>query len=81
MESLNIEIQDSQKRVWNILPEAYRTSIASKALNALLDGRIYPSGSEKIELAIDLAAAGMDAETISLLTHLEKEVFENFMTK
>ena len=79
MKPVNINIEEQLADRWEKLPQKTRQSIASKALNALLKGSLYPTGPEQLELAIELAEAGVDTETISQLTHLDKELFENFM--
>ncbi len=81
MKSLTINMDDPNAAVWFNLPAAIQKLLTEKALDALLNGRMFPSGSEKLELAIDLAEAGVDAETISKLSHLDRSIFEGFMPK
>lgn len=81
MQTLTIEIEDPKNSLWLTLPVAAQKLLTEKALNALLNGRMFPSGSDKIELAIDLAEAGVNAEAIAVLSHLDRSLFESFMTK
>jgi len=81
METLSVEIDKSLKNRWKNLPEKNREVMASRVLNAMLSGTLYPTGSEQLELAIELAEAGVDADTIQQLTRLEKEVFAAFLKK
>ena len=78
---MTITIDEPKGALWLRLPQAAQKSVAEKALNALLNGRLYPTGIDQLELAIDLAEAGVDAETISTLTRLESSLFESFMAK
>jgi hypothetical protein len=52
-----------------------------KAVSSLLNEDLYPTGADQIELAIELAEAGVSAETISKLTRLSPELFEAFIKK
>jgi hypothetical protein len=81
METISINIDKRVISNWEKLPLATRQNLASRALNAMLEGSQYPSGPEKIELAIELAEVGVDADTISQLTQLEKEIFAGFLSK
>ncbi len=81
MKTSSIAIDKPQLALWENLPIESQQALASKALNALLKGTLYPTGSEQLELAIDLAEAGVDADTISTLSRLNKEVFEGFIPK
>jgi len=81
METININIEKQVIGNWKKLPLATRQNLASRTLNAMLAGTQYPSGSEKLELAIELAEAKVDSVTISQLTRLEKEIFEGFLVK
>lgn len=81
MKSLTITIDEPNAALWFNLPPAVQKLLAEKALDALLNGRMFPSGPDKLELAIDLAEAGVDAETISKLSHLDRSIFEGFMPK
>jgi len=76
-----IEIDDPKASMWNSLPPAAKRKLTERALNALLSGRLFPSGTDKLDLAIDLAEMGVDAETISTLSHLDRSLFEGFMPK
>jgi len=79
MRSMTLEIEDPENAVWTSLPPAAQKLLTEKALNALLNGRMFPTGTDKLDLAIDLAEAGVDAETISKLSHLDRSIFEEFM--
>ncbi len=81
MKSMTIEIEDPQNSLWWTLPAEAQKLLTEKALNALLSGRMFPSGPDKLELAIDLAEVGVNAETISKLSQLERSMFEAFMPK
>jgi|GEM_PF-2163104 len=80
MQTLNVDIDENQLETWNHLPENLRSVMVSRVLNALLSGQAYPSGPEKLDFAIELAESGVDTETISKLTHLEIEVFQDFLS-
>lgn len=67
-----------EDKFWDTLPPEYRISIAEKAVSAVLRGEVYPCGTEQIELAISLAERNVDAQTISRITRLNQEVFEDF---
>lgn len=81
MESININIEKKVIGNWEQLPVITRQNLASRTLNAMLSGTLYPSGTEQLELALELAEAGVDTDTISQLTRLEKEIFEEFLVK
>ncbi len=81
METLSVEIDQSLKSRWSNLPVKNREEMASRMLNAMLSGTLYPTGSEQLELAIELAEAGVNVETIQQLTRLEKETFESFLKR
>lgn len=80
METLTIKIEEPLMSLWKSLPEKWQSILASRSLNATLSGKLYPSGGEKIELAIELAEAGVDADTISQLTSLDKDLFIDFIS-
>ncbi len=79
MSTININIDDPLMETWEDLPAKSREAITSKTLNAFLNGTLYPTGTDQIELAMELAEAGVNADTISKLTRLEKEVFIDFI--
>lgn len=78
---MSIDIEDPKNALWLTLPPAAQKLLTEKALNALLNGRMFPSGPDKLELAIDLAEAGVNAEAITILSHLDRSMFEDFMPK
>lgn len=75
------ELEDALVRRWNSLPESIKKQMTSASLSALLNGKVYPSGSEQLELAIDLAESGVEAKLISKITRLDQSVFEAFLRK
>ena len=79
MKTLQIEFEEPNLDVWRNLPTNAKKLLTEKALNAILNGALYPTGTDQLELAIDLAEAGVDAEAISKLTHLDKSIFEAFL--
>ncbi len=81
MKSLTITLDEPTSPLWQNLPPAIQKLLTEKALDALLNGRTFPSGPEKLELAIELAEAGVDADTIERLTFLDQSIFEGFMLK
>lgn len=48
-------------------------------IKAILNGSLYPTGVEQLELAIDLAESGVDPAIISQLSRLDRSVFEGFL--
>jgi hypothetical protein len=81
MSSLLVEFRDPNARIWQNLSPAARQLLAEKALNAILEGVPFPTGPDQLELAIDLAEAGIDAESISRLSQLDVSTFQAFMKK
>jgi hypothetical protein len=79
MKSLTIQIEDPILATWKSLPPNCQTLLTSKALNAILKGIPYPTGADQLELAIELAESGVDANVISQLTRLDKSVFDSFL--
>ena len=79
MKTVTIELEEPTARVWQKLPPACQKLLTSKALNAILNGEPYPTGPDQLDLAIDLAEAGADVDSISKLTGLDRSVFESFM--
>jgi hypothetical protein len=80
MENLSIEIHNSLKDKWQNLPLKNREEMASRVLNALLSGTLYPTGTEQLELAIELAEAGVAPDIIRQLTRLDIDAFEAFIS-
>ena len=74
-------MEDNDNQLWQTLPIDTQRLLTSQALNALLNGELYPIGSIQLELAIALAEAGVAAETISKLTRLDSELFAGFLKK
>jgi len=70
-----------EDKIWESLPQDCRISIAEKAIGAVLKGELYPSGTEQLELAIELAERAVSPDIISRITRLEKVVFEAFLPK
>ena len=81
MKTLTIEVEESTAKLWQKLPATIRQSITAHALSAFLNGTLYPVGEEQLELAIELAEAGVDAEIISKLTRLDISSFSAFLKK
>lgn len=81
MKTLTIEVGEPVAKVWSMLPQAAQKLITAHALEALLNGELYPTGAEQLELAIDLTEAGVDLETISRLSRLDRDLFEPFLKK
>ena len=81
MKTLTIEVEESTAQLWQMLPQPVRQSLTAHALSALLNGHLYPTGTDQLELAIELAEAGVSPEIISKLTRLEYESFEAFLKK
>ena len=81
MKTLTIELEEPLAALLEKLPLAARQRLTSSAIEAILNGGLYPTGTEQLELAIDLAEAGVDAGIISKLTRLAPEVFQDFAKK
>jgi hypothetical protein len=79
MKTLMVEFEETTASDWNNLPKECQSLIVSKALTSILKGEPYPIGADQLELAIDLAESGVDAELISRLSRLDKSVFEAFL--
>jgi len=77
---MEILLNVPKNKVWDLLPPDCRTSIAEKAVEALLQGEVYPSGAEQLELAILLAERSVDPQVISQITRLESALFSDFLT-
>jgi len=77
-ETYHQHIQDTNDE-WQKLPVAIQQKLSSQSINALLNGELYPTGTEQLDLAIDLAQAGLPIDTISRLTRLLPEAFEAFI--
>jgi hypothetical protein len=81
MSTLTIQVKDPAAQLWQTLPAEAQNLITSNALNALLCGELYPTGTDQLELAIALAEAGVAAEVISKLTRLDGDVFDPFIKR
>jgi hypothetical protein len=79
MQTLTIQIENESATLWQTLPIEAQKILTSGAISSLLNGKLYPTGTEQLELAIVLAENGVQPETISLLTRLDREVFEAFL--
>jgi hypothetical protein len=81
MKTMTIEVDEPISEIWKTLPLSAQRLLTSKALNAILNGEPYPTGFDQLDLAIDLAEAGVKAEIISKLSGLSSDVFSDFMPK
>lgn len=76
---MTIEFEEPSFELWRNLPASCQQMLTSKALESILKGEPYPTGPDQLYLAIELAEAGVNAETISKLTRLDFEIFSEFM--
>ncbi len=81
MSILNVKINEIDLPIWQQLSVSCQQLLATKVLHSFLNGQLYPTGTEQLELAIELAENGADELVISILTRLDKEAFENFIVK
>lgn len=81
MSTLDVKLNEIDLPIWQQLPALCQQLLATKVLHSFLNGQLYPTGTEQLELAIELAENGADELVISKLTRLDKEAFENFMVK
>lgn len=81
MKAFTIELEEATARELEKLPNQARQLLTSKAIEHLLQGTLYPTGSEQLELAIDLAEAGVAEQTIEKLTRLHADAFLAFLQK
>ncbi|MBI3483447.1 MAG: hypothetical protein HY015_10845 [Bacteroidetes bacterium] len=81
MQTLTIELEEPTAKLWNKLPQEAKQHLTSNAIAAILKGELYPTGTDQLELAIDLAEAGVEPEIISKLTRLSPDSFESFLKK
>ncbi len=79
MKTVIIELPVPSAELWGKLSAESRQLLTEKALSSILRGDPYPTGTEQLELAIDLAEAGVEAEVISKISGLAPELFESFM--
>ncbi|TAF73110.1 MAG: hypothetical protein EAZ53_13715 [Bacteroidetes bacterium] len=81
MSKVNVEINSSDIPVWNKLPPVCQDLLTHNILHSFLNGELYPTGVQQLELAIELAENGIDKNLISKLTRLDAVVFEDFIPK
>lgn len=81
MKTLTIEVEEPTAQMWQMLPPAAQRVLTSNVLNAILNGELYPTGTDQLKLAIELAEAGVSPEIISKLTRLDMDLFEPFVKK
>ncbi|HHU25041.1 MAG TPA: hypothetical protein GXZ56_00215 [Bacteroidales bacterium] len=79
MERIVLEVDGTSAKIWNSLSDASKKKLTSRVFDAVLRGELYPTGSEQLELAIELAEEGVSNDIISKLTRLEPEMFEAFL--
>ena len=79
MKTLTIQVEEPAAQLWQTLPSAAQKLLTTNAQTALLKGELYPTGTDQLELAIDLAEAGVKPEIISKLTRLDQEIFASFL--
>ncbi len=79
MKTLTIQVEEPAAQLWQKLPAAAQKILTTNALTALLNGELYPTGTDQLELAIDLAEARVNPEIISKLTRLDQEIFASFL--
>jgi len=79
MTKVIIEIEDLKSDIWKTLPPICQNLLTNKALNAILNGTLYPTGADQLELAIELAENGVDPEVISKVSGLHRNIFESFL--
>ncbi len=73
---MEILLKKSEKEIWETLPDQCKNSIAEKAIEAILSGKLYPCGTEQLELALFLAENNVEKQVISKITRLNSEIFE-----
>ena len=79
MKTVTIELEDPKSDIWQRLPPVCQNLLANKALDAILNGTPYPTGGDQLELAIELAENGVNADVISKISRLHRSVFESFL--
>lgn len=79
MERIVLEVDGTSAKIWNSLSDASKKKLTWRVFDAVLRGELYPTGSEQLELAIELAEEGVSNDIISKLTRLEPEMFEAFL--
>lgn len=81
MERIVLEMDGATAKVWRSLPAEGRKRLSTRVFGALFRGELYPTGTDQLELAIELAEDGVASDIISKLTRLEPEMFEAFLQK
>jgi hypothetical protein len=81
MKTITFEIDDVKSDIWQTLPPVCQNLLANKALNSILSGVPYPTGTDQLELAIELAENGIDASVITKVSGLDRSLFESFMPR
>lgn len=79
MKTLTIEMPDPSADVWRQLSPPIQQLITSRALSAILNGNLYPTGSDQLDLAIELAEAGISPDVISKISGLTEDMFKAFL--
>lgn len=78
MKKVEVTLNEDEASVWSQLPKVCQDLVAEKAVQAILNGDLYPTGTEQLELAITLAEYGVDPQLVSRITRLDTSVFEAF---
>lgn len=79
MNTLDLKLSEIDLPVWNQLPVVCQELLASKILHSFLNGELYPTGTDQLDLAIELAENGANEDIIAKLTRLNREVSLGFM--
>ena len=80
MNKIALTLNQTEAAIWNQLPPACQDMVAEKAIQAMLNGELYPTGPDQLELAITLAENGVEPQVISQITRLDASVFEAFLS-
>jgi len=78
---ITLNLEDSKSDLWNTLPPVCQNILANNALNAILGGTPYPTGTDQLELAIELAENGTNPSLITRISGLHASVFESFIAE
>lgn len=79
MKTVTVELDEPSSNIWKSLPTESQKLLTGNMIKAILNGSLYPTGAEQLELAIDLAESGVDPAIISQLSRLDRSVFEGFL--
>ena len=79
MKTVTVELDEPSSNIWKNLPTESQKLLTGNMIKAILNGSLYPTGVEQLELAIDLAESGVDPAIISQLSRLDRSVFEGFL--